>query len=215
MSIICATEKIETRTKIVQQFLKIMQALRKNKNYFALYAIYSGFSTSAVGRLGKTFRRAKINSKKFKFFREIKSLLSVERNSAAYRAALEASEPPTIPILFHHVSDLRFIISGNSKMSGNLINLRRSSLTQKVLETLESKKGTYPFLVDPKVMSLCHGQPLLAQDACYTCSLFLEPRNPDKVYVFFFLIPPPPLLCFFFLIYGIIPCFVKYLILTS
>lgn len=100
------------RRNLLKQWIKISEKCYEMRNFNSLMTIISALQSVNIMRLRKTWEI--LSPRYVAMFNELKSILSMEKNYASYRAKLRANEIPTIPYLGLYLTDLTFVTEGNS-----------------------------------------------------------------------------------------------------
>jgi len=99
------------RTAAFAKCLKLAAACLELRNFHAAFALYCGLSANPVHRLRRT--KAGLSARAQGRLAQLAELFRGERNSRAFRRALQAASPPALPHLGLLLSDLTFTEDGN------------------------------------------------------------------------------------------------------
>lgn len=111
-SILCAESVAKTRKNLLKHWIKVCEKLYELRNYNSLMTIISALQSVNIMRLKKTWEL--LAPRYSILFQELRAAVSMDKNYASYRAALKASEIPTLPFLGLYLTDLTFVLEGNS-----------------------------------------------------------------------------------------------------
>ncbi len=121
------------RARIFTRIVEIADQLRKQNDFASMFALASGANRSCVTRLAQTF--AHIRAGTLEVLQRISSLTNTERSFRSYRDLLTHAQPPLVPYLGVHLTDLTFAESGNKltvpcpdNCGGTAINYRKVGL---------------------------------------------------------------------------------------
>ncbi|XP_065192744.1 rap guanine nucleotide exchange factor 2-like [Sycon ciliatum] len=111
------------RVRVIKHFLKIAKLCRKVFNFNTMFAIISGLSYGAVGKLRTTW--AKVGQRHLKTVAELQELMNPSRNMFNYRRLLKGAKPPIIPFFPVVKKDITFLYLGNDNKIDGLINFEK------------------------------------------------------------------------------------------
>lgn len=111
-SILSGDMPAKARKNILKQWIKISEKLHEMRNYNSLMTIISSLQSVNIMRLKKTWEL--LSPRYHSLFAELKVMISMEKNYASYRAILRKHEIPTVPYLGLYLTDLTFVMEGNS-----------------------------------------------------------------------------------------------------
>lgn len=111
-SILCAESVAKTRKNLLKHWIKVCEKLYELRNYNSLMTIMSALQSVNIMRLKKTWEL--LAPRYSVLFQELRAAVSMDKNYAAYRTTLKTSEIPTLPFLGLYLTDLTFVLEGNS-----------------------------------------------------------------------------------------------------
>jgi len=118
-----AEGKLRNRVKIVTNFIKIANELRKLNNFNAVMEVTAGLQLSPIYRLKKTWEL--VPKKSIEILEELQEGFRSNGNWKNYRTALKQCEPPCLPYLGLYLTDLTFIEDGHpDELSSDNENVR-------------------------------------------------------------------------------------------
>jgi len=104
-SVIVLTSHLRERRFAIKRFLEIADECRKIKNYFGLQEIVSALNMACIERLQATWKG--MSRQDLALFAELSGLVARgQQNYATYRSEFGCTEPPHLPFLGVHLSDL-------------------------------------------------------------------------------------------------------------
>lgn len=193
-SMILVQAKLKPRARLLEKFMNIAVLLRHANNYNTLQAVLAGLGNAAVHRLKNT--RELLNGKPVnKAYQSLARLMGSDRSFAAYRLALQNSEGQTIPYLGVHLQDILSISDGNpsKRASDAMIHWRKFTLMDDAVGAIvKCQEYDYPPAAassstsahtgkktssTPNVIRLVDGLPVWDEEALYSRSLQVEPRQ--------------------------------------
>eukprot|EP01114_Cavostelium_apophysatum_P016225 TRINITY_DN4563_c0_g1_i1.p2 TRINITY_DN4563_c0_g1~~TRINITY_DN4563_c0_g1_i1.p2 ORF type:complete len:283 (+),score=95.25 TRINITY_DN4563_c0_g1_i1:938-1786(+) len=171
---------LKSRTKMLQLFIKTADECRKLNNYNALFEIMGALQNSSIHRLKKTYEPVTYEAKKA--YEEMKVVSLPDKSWKLYRNVLKTLNPPCVPFIGVHQTDLIFIEEGNlTKQNNGLVNFRKCRLVAKTIQELQQMQNQ-PYNLAPVVQI----QQLIVEgikeaehetmDSLYELSLLAEPR---------------------------------------
>ncbi|KAF2076346.1 hypothetical protein CYY_002352 [Polysphondylium violaceum] len=173
------TSKLRDRAVVFSKFVKLAQAFCDLKNFHLLMAVLSGLNSSPILRL--KFTKSKLSKHSRQNLEDLEALMSTSSSLKNYRQILAETQPPCIPFMGCHLSDLVFIDEGNQQMYGNQINFKKLDLYAKTLTTLQKYTIVpYQFHPVPIIQNLFNDHRIVEEKALYEMSLKCEPRNADR-----------------------------------
>lgn len=177
-TVICTTELLDKRVKLMKQFARIALELEKLRNWNSLGAFCAGFGLNALFRLKKTEDKFKKSYKKlWKAHQNAKENLSSQKSFKKYRELTRNCLFPFIPYLGVPLVDLSFICEGNCLEIDGLLNFRKFSMSRSILATMCLKPpNRYNIPPNPNILCFLHGQIILDDKELYECSIYVEPR---------------------------------------
>ncbi|VVT57982.1 uncharacterized protein SAPINGB_P005978 [Magnusiomyces paraingens] len=101
----------KTRQRVLKHWIKTAEKCHELSSFNALMTIVSALQSVNVVRLRKTW--AEISPRHANTLASLKTLLSMDKNYSAYRAALRAAPLPRVPYLGLYLTDLTFVGEGN------------------------------------------------------------------------------------------------------
>ena len=174
--LILSTENLKTRARVVAKLLTIAKFCRQYNNFGAVMGIIAGFNNAAILRLKLTM--AQVPRKSLEIRQELEDLMSSGNSYRHYRTAMRDANPPIIPYMGVHLSDLTFIDEGNPDKLGRLINFGKRKLVSKVIAGLQQYQAS-PYNLDtvPRIVKLVSKKLNYTDDDLYKMSLLREPRG--------------------------------------
>ncbi|KAJ5075568.1 ras guanine nucleotide exchange factor i-related [Anaeramoeba ignava] len=171
-------DKLKHRVRVLTRFLKILEFCRQLNNFNAVMALLAGFNSSAIYRLKFTW--GEIPRRQIEVFDQLEKEMSSDSSYKGYREALKGVNPPCIPYLGVHLTDLTFIEDGNPDFIGNLINFSKRLQISKVIRNIQQyqQKG-YELQPVHQIQQLLIKFKNLGETETYDKSLKIEPRNAD------------------------------------
>lgn len=169
----------DDRLKRLKYWLSVTEFLKKYNNFNALMEIISGLGNTSVFRL--KYLWSNVSQSTLDHFRECQTLMSREKNFAAFREHLSSINPPAIPYLGVYLTDLTFIGDGNKDFldaEKRIIHFNKRTMLADVIRTVQQYQNQpynlspVPYLQD--MMAQC--TPLGQEDA-YQVSLTILPRG--------------------------------------
>ncbi|ORY50820.1 ras GEF [Rhizoclosmatium globosum] len=103
---------VKKRALIVKQYINVAEQCAILNNYCTLNTILGALNSASVHRLKKTWTL--VGKPLQQRFKELVSLMSLEKNFSKYRESLRASNPPCIPFFGLYLTDLTFIEDGSA-----------------------------------------------------------------------------------------------------
>lgn len=104
-SVIVVNPNIKERRLVVKRFLEIADECRKLKNFFGLQEIVSALNMACIERLQATWKG--MSRQDLALFSELSGLMARgQQNYATYRSEFGGTEPPHLPYIGVHLSDL-------------------------------------------------------------------------------------------------------------
>jgi hypothetical protein len=174
--LIVSAEQLRVRAKVMAKFIQVARFARMYNNFGAVMGIISGFNNAAILRLKITLSH--VPRKSLDTLAELEELMSSQGSYRNYRAAMEAANPPLIPYMGVHLSDLTFIEDGNPDKMGNLINFGKRKLVSKVISLLQRYQPTpYNLETVPRIIKLLSKTINVTDNDLYQMSLLREPRG--------------------------------------
>eukprot|EP01089_Gocevia_fonbrunei_P022820 TRINITY_DN9376_c0_g1_i1.p1 TRINITY_DN9376_c0_g1~~TRINITY_DN9376_c0_g1_i1.p1 ORF type:complete len:164 (-),score=18.27 TRINITY_DN9376_c0_g1_i1:120-581(-) len=149
-----------------------------------MMAILSGLNSSAIFRLKWT--RSGIPKETKEMITEMDAIMAPDLSYKCYREKLKSSDPPTLPYLGTHLTDLTFIDENPDwlvapKTHKKLINWTKRKLTYSVISTIQQyQQKPYNFQRVHQITELVKGLGEITEQELYRLSLLREPRDSDK-----------------------------------
>jgi hypothetical protein len=183
-TLILEPARVKLRAKRFAKLIKVAEQLRTLNNFSMLMAFLAGFNNSSVSRL--RFTKQLLPKRSTDVLAELEAVMSVEKSSQSYRAALHNSNPPCIPYLGTYLSDLTFIDEGNPDMLNGLINMGKRMLTHRVISEIQRYQLIgYALKHVPTVSKFIKDIPSRDEKVfgpqLYDISMSREPRGAEKV----------------------------------
>ena len=174
--LILSTEDLKKRGRVVSKLITIAKFCRQYNNFGAVMGIIAGFNNAAILRLKVTM--AQVPKKSLEIRQELEDLMGSGNSYRAYRTAMRDANPPLIPYMGVHLSDLTFIDEGNPDKIGKLVNFGKRKLVSKVIAGLQQYQAS-PYNLDtvPRIVKLLSKKLNYTDDDLYKMSLQREPRG--------------------------------------
>lgn len=100
------------RRNLIKYWIKVADKLKEYHNYNSLMTIVFALQSVNIMRLKRTWEM--VPDKYITMFQELKAVVAMEKNYATYRALLRTYDIPTVPYLGIYLTDLTFVMEGNS-----------------------------------------------------------------------------------------------------
>lgn len=100
------------RRNLIKHWIKVAEKLKEYRNYNSLMTIVFALQSVNIMRLKRTWEM--VPDKYVAIFQDLKAVIAMEKNYANYRALLRTYEIPTVPYLGIYLTDLTFVMEGNS-----------------------------------------------------------------------------------------------------
>jgi hypothetical protein len=110
-TVLVSEPKLKQRVRILTKLVHVMKHLRAMQNFNSLLAILSALGSAAVHRMRFTMEGAATKTQRT--LKKLQELMSPDHNFSLYRRALSTRQPPLVPYLGVHLSELFFIHKGN------------------------------------------------------------------------------------------------------
>ena len=173
---ILQTENLKMRAKVIAKLISIAKFCRQYNNFGAVMGIIAGFNNAAILRLKLTM--AQVPKKSLEVLQELEDLMSSGNSYRHYRMAMRDANPPLIPYMGVHLSDLTFIDEGNPDKLGKLINFGKRKLVSKVIAGLQQYQASpYNLETVPRIVKMLSKKLNYTDDDLYKMSLQREPRG--------------------------------------
>lgn len=172
------TEKLlRNRVKMLTKMIKVAQFLLELNNFHLLMAFVSSLNSSAIARLKWT--QSKLSRHAKETMEQLEKTMSMEGSFKSYRLALTEANPPVIPYIGVHLTDLVFIEEGNPRMVGPRINFVRHKLVASAITSVQRYQKIPPNLTKVDVIqSFFATLPVVSEEKeLFKLSLICEPRN--------------------------------------
>lgn len=111
-SILSGDVQVKARKNMIKQWIKVAEKCYELRNFNSLMTIISALQSVNIARLKKTWEI--LSPRYLQTFLELKTLMSMDKNYGNYRAVLRKNEIPTLPYLGLYLTDLTFVMEGNS-----------------------------------------------------------------------------------------------------
>eukprot|EP01132_Coremiostelium_polycephalum_P007586 gene7586-9327_t len=171
--------KLRNRSFIFSKFIKIADCFLELKNFHLLMAVLSGLNSSPILRLKYT--KAKLSKHSRQTLIEHEQLMSTNQSLKNYRSILEETQPPCIPFMACHLSDLVFVDEGNQQLNGLLINFKKLEILSKIIKTIQEYCIIpYRFHPVPAIQNYFNDYKLVEDKNLYDMSLKCEPRGAER-----------------------------------
>eukprot|EP01105_Mastigella_eilhardi_P008336 TRINITY_DN2028_c0_g1_i2.p1 TRINITY_DN2028_c0_g1~~TRINITY_DN2028_c0_g1_i2.p1 ORF type:complete len:1497 (+),score=442.67 TRINITY_DN2028_c0_g1_i2:24-4493(+) len=177
MGELCACDDLRKRIKMTEKFIELCGHLDELHNYNGILEIISGFGSSPVHRLKKTF--AGVSPALSDTLARLSELVSQTRSYAALRQCLHNLRPPCIPYPGLYQTDMTFIEDGNKTFVDDLVNFAKCRLLATViLEIQQYQQAPYNIEPHPIIREwLMHLGLEVSEDTAFKQSLIIEPRE--------------------------------------
>ncbi|ORZ31937.1 ras guanine nucleotide exchange factor domain-containing protein [Catenaria anguillulae PL171] len=135
-------EQEKARHVAIKYWIHVAQACAALNNYNAVTAVIAGLKMGPVRRMEKTWASFhKKHPKSSESFTKLSEAVSTSGQYANYRKLMKNVQPPCIPFLGVHITDLTFIEDGNpdylpDESSGHLINFEKRRKVAAVIEEI-------------------------------------------------------------------------------
>lgn len=180
MNSIVGQVKVKVRVKRIEKWIKIAQAFRELGNFNGVMEILSGLGITPVYRLKKSW--GMVEPRVIAQYEELKTLMSPNQNSGAYRTLLRSLNPPLVPYIGSVLTDLTFTDDANPDFldqDKTVINFQKRQQIASLIEGLLHFQSpsyalheveTIQHLINENLESKHHGQ-----DVLHAISKVLEP----------------------------------------
>ncbi|KAL5038558.1 hypothetical protein RTP6_005850 [Batrachochytrium dendrobatidis] len=178
MSSILSESEPKTRAKTIAKFMRICQWLKVFNNYNSLMAVIAGINSSSISRLKYT-RQYVADQPGVSQFAALERLMSSEKSSANYRAALKHSCLPCIPYLGVFLRDLLYTHESHRDFRiDTTINLQKFVLMGDVILMITNFQ-IRPYDISPnlQITNMIANFPKMGEEEAFRRSLELEPRE--------------------------------------
>jgi len=175
---ILSVEELFLRAKVLTQFILIAQKCREINNFNAIVEILSGIENAAVHRLQTTWKNIPPSVREI--YQALKELISSSHNFKDMRNTLKNSNPPCLPYLGIFLTDLTFVIEGNSNNVNGLINFtKRKKIANVIRDIQQYQQVPFVFNAVPLIQNwiLQGSQAAETDNHLYKLSLIREPRS--------------------------------------
>lgn len=182
---IVKTIRLKKRIKHYAHWLQVIDHLRQLNNFNSMLAVLAAFNASAVHRLKYT--SAGVPPQYMKALTEAEAVMNSAMAFAAYRAVISSCNPPCIPYLGVHLTDLTFIDENSNfvetESGKKLINMQKRKLLYNVINKIQQfQQKEYNFhpvyQIQALIRNLCSSA--LDEAEMHKQSLLREPRNATK-----------------------------------
>ncbi|KAI8873588.1 ras GEF [Ramicandelaber brevisporus] len=182
-SLILEESDLRRRANVVKYLITVGYHCLTLNNFSTLMSMNGALDSAPIGRLRRTWDQ--LPQRTLQQQEAMRKAMNPSRNSMAYRDALHSANPPCLPFLGIHLSDITFTDEGNQNMiSGRegLINItKRSILSESIRDVLQYQNTPYRFNEVKEIqdyVATCLDNVDEMQDL-YTRSLELEPREAE------------------------------------
>jgi len=184
---IVSCETLKKRAILVEKFVKIGQTFFAQKNFNGVMQIVSALEGAAVHRLSKTFEKVKPKTrKKYVFLHE---LMSGTSSYKLYRDALNDQEPPCVPYVGVHLTDLTAMYETHKnnlapKYPDYLNFAKHNAVASLIKMLIRYQSSSYQLYTVPVLREWLEGQidrfGTTPEEQLYELSLVSEPRDESK-----------------------------------
>lgn len=179
ISLILEPVKAKYRAKRWESLIKIAKHVERMNNFNLLMALVSGMNNACVARLKWT--KALMSRKSLETLERLETLMSPEGSYKAYRETLASINPPCIPFIAVHLSDLVFMEDGNPDETNGLINWYKRSLVHRVIDLFgQYQNSGYNLTYVGAVATFLDDMTCPSEKELFEVSLQREPRNAQK-----------------------------------
>eukprot|EP01133_Synstelium_polycarpum_P012343 gene12343-14475_t len=154
---------LKKRGQHLKRFIKLTEELRKLNNFNCVFVVVSALHSASVNRIQKTW--GEISKQQQKQFEEFVALTSPNFSFSAYREELHNANPPCIPYLGVHLSDLTFIEEGNKDtLENGLINFYKNRMVAGVIKEIQQyQQQPYNLLPVPEISNLLMNHKIVSE----------------------------------------------------
>ncbi|KAF2070563.1 hypothetical protein CYY_008110 [Polysphondylium violaceum] len=172
---------IKRRAHHLKRFIRLTEELRKLNNFNSIFVVVSALHSASVNRLSKTW--GEVSKQQLKQFEEFVTLTSPNSSFASYREELHNANPPCIPYLGVHLSDLTFIEEGNpDKLENGFVNFFKCRMVAEVIKEIQQfQQQPYNLTVIPEISGPLTNHKVATESECFKLSLLAEPREQQSV----------------------------------
>ncbi|KYQ90273.1 Ras guanine nucleotide exchange factor [Tieghemostelium lacteum] len=168
---------LKKRAHHLKRFIKLTEELRKLNNFNCVFVVVAALYSASVNRLSKTW--AEISKQQMKAFEEIVALTSPNSSFSAYREELHNANPPCIPYLGVHLSDLTFIEEGNpDRLENGFVNFFKCRMVAEVIKEIHQyQQQPYNLVAISDIINIITSYKVTNESDCFKLSLQAEPRE--------------------------------------
>lgn len=172
---------IKIRVAIMRHFIRVADKCHAYNNYGTRESILAAFQSTPIYRLKKTWEL--MPSKTKSVFEALTKFMDRENNFLTYRQTLKNANPPCIPFIGLHLTDITFIDQGNPDNldEGRLINFYKFNRLANVVDEIERLRlGVYKIPANIDLIKKLQMQFQKATDIqnLHDLSLKIEPKSP-------------------------------------
>ncbi|PWY69083.1 ras GEF, partial [Aspergillus heteromorphus CBS 117.55] len=180
---ILSQDETKKRVALIKHFVSIADNCNTLNNFATLLSIISGLGVSPVFRLQRTWAQVHIRIRTQ--LETMRTMMCTERNFTRYRERLRIAQPPCVPFLGIHLTDLTFITDGNpdhTPASSSMINFQKRALLARILHEMRGYQSM-PYNLRPVgeiqdfLIAEIHKAGEMGEMGMYERSLVVEPRE--------------------------------------
>eukprot|EP01105_Mastigella_eilhardi_P020099 TRINITY_DN4769_c0_g1_i2.p1 TRINITY_DN4769_c0_g1~~TRINITY_DN4769_c0_g1_i2.p1 ORF type:complete len:848 (+),score=226.97 TRINITY_DN4769_c0_g1_i2:245-2545(+) len=169
---------IKDRVRVISKFVKVCEKVVALHNFNTLMAFIAGFSFSSVHRLKYSFEEVSANLQKTKS--EHEGLMKSDGSFKVYRTALHNLDPPCLPYLGVHLTDLTFVDENPDIINGLNNFAKRNLIFQTISLVQQYQQRSYNLQPVYQIQQYLR-QPHTKDEAeLYKISLKREPRGASR-----------------------------------
>ncbi|KYR00579.1 Ras guanine nucleotide exchange factor [Tieghemostelium lacteum] len=180
-SSILSYSRVKDRTRIMTKFVRIAEYSHRALNNFNVsMAILSGLNAASVHRL--KFTKDDMPKHTQQTLQDLQNQFSNAMSYRDYRNQLAKANPPCIPYLGVHLTDLTFVEEGNPDLIQGQINFSKRRLVYQSISIIHNLQNTkynlQPVYQIAKLLRTL--KPRFDEDEQYHRSMKFEPRNKER-----------------------------------
>ncbi|KAJ5076989.1 ras guanine nucleotide exchange factor i-related [Anaeramoeba ignava] len=170
-------DSLKSRMGVIVKFIKIAYHCKTLHNFNTTMGIYAGLNSTPIYRLKTTWESIK-ERRIVDMYLEIEEEMSAKSSYKNYRDSLKKVNPPCIPYLGIHLTDLTFIEEGNPDYIGKLIHFAKKKLIyEAIVEIQQYQQKGYDLQPVYQIQQLLLNLKMISEQELYAKSLEIEPRN--------------------------------------
>jgi len=168
---------LKKRAHHLKRFIRLTEELRKLNNFNSIFVVVSALHSASVNRLSKTW--GEISKQQQKQFEEFVALTAPNSSFSSYREELHNANPPCIPYLGVHLSDLTFIEEGNpDKLENGFVNFFKCRMVAEVIKEVQQfQQQPYNLTAVNEISGPLTSHKVVSESECFKLSLLAEPRE--------------------------------------